>query len=350
MLHVILLILKIIGIIVAVIIGLLLLIILSVLFIPIRYKVSGKKYDQLNGMIRLYWFFHILSTYAAYENGEIKFYVKVFGFTLFDDKTEEISSDNKGDDNRNEIIEEEYEEITIDVDSREHEQLSQETNILIHKQNNININDVTDDTLKIQSIEKSNESTQTRKSKKKTIISKKLKVKKTTKKFYLRKHLKIFLHKITTGFNIFLYKIKLLFIKIRNTIKGIGDRTIRLYNFVSEKVKFYQDNINTQENKELLKFLWAQVKVLLKHLKPKRYRIYVKFGTPEPDVTGKILAYTSIANSFLNLKLDLVPVFDENVFEGEIFLKGRIRVITLLLIAFRVYRNKQFRIILKKFI
>ena len=57
--HVILTILKILGILLLVILGLLLAIVLSVLFVPVRYQLEGEKpspgWSEANGKIRVSW-------------------------------------------------------------------------------------------------------------------------------------------------------------------------------------------------------------------------------------------------------------------------------------------------------
>ena len=144
-------------------------------------------------------------------------------------------------------------------------------------------------------------------------------------------------------------KIKSIFLKIRDTIINIYHKMIKLKDSITDKIKYFNENINTEENRKLFKFLWSQVKIILKHIAPRKYKIYIKYGADEPDVTGKVISYVAIANAFFNMNLNFVPVFDESVFEGKIYLRGRIRVFTMLIIAFRVYRNKQFKKMIKKF-
>ena len=62
--HVILTILKILGILLLVILGLLLAIVLSVLFVPVRYQLEGEKpspgWSEANGKIRVSWLLHLI--------------------------------------------------------------------------------------------------------------------------------------------------------------------------------------------------------------------------------------------------------------------------------------------------
>ena len=88
------------------------------------------------------------------------------------------------------------------------------------------------------------------------------------------------------------------------------------------------------------------LKKLIKVIRPKKYRINARLGFEDPATMGKVLAYISIFYGMSGVDLSLEPVFGENIKEGSIFLKGNIRIFSVLVIALRVYRNEQF----KKFI
>ena len=81
MIHIILLILKIIGIILLVLAGLLLLATGTVLFVPLRYRAEGEVYGNLKAKGRVTWLFHLISVTASYEE-ELKISVKICGFPL----------------------------------------------------------------------------------------------------------------------------------------------------------------------------------------------------------------------------------------------------------------------------
>ena len=64
---VLLLILKIIGIILLILLGLILLILAVVLFVPVRYQVSGSIGEKTTVRIAVTWLLHAVSWRAAYE-------------------------------------------------------------------------------------------------------------------------------------------------------------------------------------------------------------------------------------------------------------------------------------------
>ena len=84
--HVILTILKILGILLLVILGLLLAIVLSVLFVPVRYQLEGEKpspgWSEANGKIRVSWLLHLIHLRIQYREKELDWECYLFGVPL----------------------------------------------------------------------------------------------------------------------------------------------------------------------------------------------------------------------------------------------------------------------------
>lgn len=101
--------------------------------------------------------------------------------------------------------------------------------------------------------------------------------------------------------------------------------------------------ITDPDNKEAVVLVLSQVKVLLKHVLPTKHGIYVKAGFADPATTGQALGAYSVINSILGLNFVLEPDFDNEVLEAKVFVKGRIRVINLVIIGIKVITNKTIR-------
>ena len=78
---VLLLILKIIGIILLILLGLILLILAVVLFVPVRYQVSGSIGEKTTVRIAVTWLLHAVSWRAAYEEEGFSSQLWIFGIT-----------------------------------------------------------------------------------------------------------------------------------------------------------------------------------------------------------------------------------------------------------------------------
>lgn len=137
-------------------------------------------------------------------------------------------------------------------------------------------------------------------------------------------------------------KIKEIINLVKNTVKKVSGAADKL----KEKVKKAKEFVTDEDNKALFHFFVEQLKKLIKVIRPKKYRINARLGFEDPATMGKVLAYISIFYGMSGVDLSLEPVFGENIKEGSIFLKGNIRIFSVLVIALRVYRNEQF----KKFI
>ena len=84
--HVILTILKILGIILLVLLGLLLVIVFSVLFVPVRYRMEGEKsspgWSEANGKVKVSWLLHLIHLRIQYQEKELDWECYLFGVPL----------------------------------------------------------------------------------------------------------------------------------------------------------------------------------------------------------------------------------------------------------------------------
>lgn len=139
--------------------------------------------------------------------------------------------------------------------------------------------------------------------------------------------------------------------KIRGSVR-------RLQNSVSEikkkkeilgkKYRKVRDFLEDPENQKTFRLLLRQTGKAFRHLFPRRIRGHVRFGLEDPYLVGRILCAVSPFYGFYGSSLSLEPVFDEKVLQGEAEFRGHIRLFTLLCIVLRVFANKNFRILMKK--
>ena len=99
--------------------------------------------------------------------------------------------------------------------------------------------------------------------------------------------------------------------------------------------------------KATVRLLWRQTKRLFRHLRPQKVRIRGRFGFGDPALTGQATGLMSLLPVFYQKELSLQPEFREACLEGEFFLKGRVRAATLLLLALKIWFNKDFQKVYK---
>lgn len=144
--------------------------------------------------------------------------------------------------------------------------------------------------------------------------------------------------------------------KIQSMVTKLVDKAKTTYTSLSGKYTAGQEKINMvrlfledEQNKSTLRLLWRQLKKLIKHILPRKMNGRVRFGFDDPATTGQILTYISPFYGVYAKSVTIEPVFDEKVMDGELHLKGRIRLGTLLWTVVRVFFDKNFRTLLKKF-
>ena len=132
-------------------------------------------------------------------------------------------------------------------------------------------------------------------------------------------------------------KIKVTFQRICGKLKTAEERWQKLMEFLEK-----------EENKNTFRLLKRQVIRFFKHVLPGKVSGTVRFGFEDTYTTGRILTYISPFYGWYGRTIQVIPVFDEQVLDGELSLKGRIRIATLLFIGFQVWRDKNFRTLLKR--
>lgn len=86
---------------------------------------------------------------------------------------------------------------------------------------------------------------------------------------------------------------------------------------------------------------------LLRHVLPKKVAGHVHFGFDKPADTGKILGYASMLYAWYSDSLTLQPDFDRAVLEGDIDIRGSIRLYIFLYWGLRGILNKDLRKLIK---
>lgn len=307
MLHIILLILKILGILLLSIIGLAFILILMVLFIPVRYNVKAFKYDDIHMNLVVSWFLHCITYKQMYNGSKMISKIRIFGFVIKDSekpKTKKIRKAKK-----------------IKKATKKNKK-KHESDVKIAEIPNSKAAEVTKSIIAAESLQvEESEAT----SKKKRFIDK----------------LRSFLRKMKE----ILSKIPVFFITIKTTYLNI----IEMKNTIIRRISSIREFLKKEENKLGFKKIWWAIKKFTKHIWPKKLKFNIHFGTGDPCSTGQLLGVIGMTYHLYQKSVTIIPDFTEEVYEGDIFAKGRIRVITILVISIRVLLDKNFKQLLKGF-
>ncbi len=132
--------------------------------------------------------------------------------------------------------------------------------------------------------------------------------------------------------------------KLKGIVDGFRQRLSALNQKREELLRMWRD----EENRATLRLVKRQLKKLVKHLLPRRLKGRVRFGFDDPYTTGQVLTYASPFYALYARHLELIPVFEGKALDGELEVKGRIRVGTIAVIAVRLLIDKNFRRLLKR--
>ena len=311
MLHVLLLILKITGIVIACILGLVIIVVAAVLFVPVRYKADADYHGKFKAHAKLSWL-GILRVLVSYDE-ELAIKAKALFITIYSNDNKEKSSKHKKSEKKK--LKQPEEKNIFSVNDEEAKKLTEKEEKPQIKMAEA-VNETKEDVQDVKKTVSEDESGDTQN--------------------------KNFFDKVKDKCFVIYTKIKEIINLVKDTVKKVSGAADKL----KEKVKKAKEFVTDDDNKALFHFFVEQLKTLIKVIRPKKYRINARLGFEDPATMGKVLAYISIFYGMSGVDLSLEPVFGENIKEGSIFLKGNIRIFSVLVIALRVYRNEQF----KKFI
>ena len=374
MLHILLMILKIIGIILLAIIGIALLIVILILFVPIRYRIQAHRYDDTMAKVNISWLLSAIRFTLEYNGDEVDTKIRILGFdgskfingdtkqkqedvidyTNEEEKTEpkmepkacdtDALDENKSDNvsnNTNGIdkSDDTNKDNGIDTEDRTNTDNAIGTEDSTNTDNDIDAEDGTnkdndidteDGTNKDNGIDTEDSTNQS------DISSSKEQKKKNT-----RKPKNIFSRLVFKAKKIY-HKFKTWCKKLMNMLKKADDIKTKLFALA--------EFIDSREFKDNFAFVKVQLGRLFKHIMPLKHRIKLEFGTGSPDTTGEILGALAVVMALTGMNIQVMPDFDNAIFRGEIYMKGRIRLFNILIIALKVYFNKELRIVADKLI
>lgn len=112
---------------------------------------------------------------------------------------------------------------------------------------------------------------------------------------------------------------------------------------ICEKVSSLRAAVEDEENQKAFRLLLSRVKYLLHHLRFRRFEGRLVFGFDDPAMMGRILGVLSLFYPLYGESFTITPVFDHTAFEGEVALKGHVRLIHILIAGIHLMMNKKIR-------
>ncbi|MDO4478347.1 MAG: hypothetical protein Q4B73_04800 [Lachnospiraceae bacterium] len=324
---IILAVLKIIGIVLLVILGIILFLACLVLFSPVRYRVFGALQEKhLTGEVKVTWFLHAVSFHLSYDSVRetaMVYRLKILGIPF--EKLKALFTPRK----KKEKVRKKLKKLK-EQDPETYERLRAEAMERRRKE---------------EARVKAEEEARLLEEKQET-------QKAAAKRHPIRQALRRIRHTVIgmwqtagkTGKGVarvaaFLFAIP------RRIVGRIGKILGRIRGFCAT-IKTIIGFLRDERTRRCIKYLLQKAKRLFKHIWPKRLKGYIRFGFDDPYQTGLVLAGVEPFFPIWGRNLDLYPVFDQAVLEGEINAKGRIFIIFVLIQGFGLWRNKDVRFVM----
>jgi hypothetical protein len=373
MLHIIVLLLKFIGILLLAILGLILGLLLVILLVPIRYRVWVSHGVTFRAEGRVNWILHIIRLRVIKDEEQFRIRLRLFGIPLYDSarsrregklrrrkekarrKEEETSKDGTG------SLEQTLSEQTSQTVIIKTDDLTEKKAILTEKSVSEKREDGTEPKETDQALY-----TELKEGEAKEEIPKEEKhmeqdpnegedIEKDSMEEVPGAEEAEAEHPSEEELNIvsrLLYRIKGIFRGIRKKLKGLSEGIKRGYMAlmnIKNKISLVKNFLREEENKAAFQITFGSLKRIFKHIRPRKLKSKVVFGTGDPCSTGQALGVVSILYGYYGEHVQIVPDFENKVFEGSHYARGRIRMGTLLIIVIKLLLDKRFNQLKRNF-
>lgn len=321
MLHIILLILKIIGIIIAVILGLAVALLLIVLFVPVRYVIDAGCHDKkLKAHVKVTWIMHIFRGVISYDE-ELFYSIKALWFNIYSSDAESKKEKRPKKNTENNTKEKNTKNKHIDA-------IEDKADNVVSKDKQDSVDEAgleeADCIQKKLSLEKPHDE-----------------VKESDEKSTIEENGK--LHTLVNKIKNVYYKIKAFIRRAIDTVKAALNKSQAAADTIKHKYTEIRNKVTDPENIELVRFLWTQIKAVMNIIKPAKYNINIRYGFEDSATTGWVAVRLAVLYGLMGMDVSIIPDFDNSIFEGDIYMKGRFNLYSFLIIGVRLYRNKSFR-------
>ena len=319
LLHILLFLLKLIGIVLLVILGLIVLVLAIVLVTPIRYRIGASKYQTIQAEGKVTWLFRLIEMVfkldtGAEEGKRLHLSFRIAWLKLYDNQKPKEKR----------IKQKKTRKTKLKPESKQSEKVIQAAK-------------PEQPEAKVQPIK--TEQAAEMKHEEKLIEGPKEKILRLTKSAANK------ILSLIRGVFSLICSILGIPSKIMDGLEKLENFFTKLREKKEEVLAFYYE----EHNHQWFAAFWHRLKKLLLRILPRADRLYLHFGFEDPATTGQVLGGLSILYPICGEKMELCPEFNEEVLEGEVKFHGCIRLVTLVVFAVKSFLNKQFFAIVKQF-
>ena len=342
MLHIILLILKAVGILLAAVLLLLLLCILLLLFVPLRYEIAFRHTETETAVQgKVSWLLHLIRAKLFYEKPEEKgLLVKIGSFQLIPKKEKKKKKQKP-------VKKAKPDPKPVEKSVQKSVQPVQQPEKAVEKLEKVQkqTEPVRQENLQEKPVQPALEAEVKEKLQEESILepqshSEPAQIPKKSRLSALAEKL--------CGIPDFFRKLWAIFLAVGQQLKRQAEKFRRLFHSLSElkaKLSHYIEIWQEEETQTLIRSFEGYLFYLLHHIRPRRGRGYLKYGVPDPALTGQLTGLFYVLRPLAFSKLALEPVFetDEILLEGDLVIRGHIRLVHLVRVGLKLLFDKNLK-------
>lgn len=140
-------------------------------------------------------------------------------------------------------------------------------------------------------------------------------------------------------------QIQKIFQNIWYTLTGICDKIKMIW----ENIEYYMGVLKSETFQKAFLLCKEELFSILSYIRPRKFQADLAIGMDDPAATGKILSYYGMLYPFIGGHVNIVPDFERKRIEGAVLIKGKIRMFTFIKAAVRLYFSKDIRKLLRLF-
>ena len=307
-------ILKCIGLLLLIFLGLLLLVLAGIVFVPVRYRISGELTEEVHLQIRMNWLLHFIRFQAIFKKSELQKQLFILGIPI---KGKEEKSKKKVKSKRNRKVKEKRYLSTEEKLSYEKKSSSTEEE-RSHEKRSSSIEEELSHEKRSSSTEEalSHEDTTTFVKNEKKSVSKE----------------KPLIHLMKKGKD-----------KWKDFKEKLSD--------IQEVITRIKTEIQNEHNRNALSILFQELNYLLRHISPRKAKGAITFGMKEPSSTGQFLGLLSMIPFIYRYNINIQPDFEteQSYIRGSFEIKGHIRGIHILASVYRSLKDKHIQNIIQRY-
>lgn len=362
MLHIILLILKIIGIVLLCILGILFFLILCVLLVPVRYRIEVNREDGENSppvevYIKITWFLHLINILIRYP-ADMIVRARILIFTIFRIPQKEFKGQKRGGKHKGKKRDKKAKEDTEkapqeNTKSQADNECKERTEVRSTKRDSVARCDRVPQSSEacreneqitgssVAESEKQPEISYECEEQNKEISEEKDGHPPAGKIRGLIEKIKKFVDKIKQTIE----KIKRFFKNIQYTIGNLCDKI----KSTLDNIEYYREVLESEPFKQSIDLCKNEVGIVLRKLKPDKFEADIIVGLDNPASTGEILAFYGMLYPMIGQHVHIAGDFasEGTHIKGWLYISGKIRALTFLRTAIKIYFNKNIKTLIK---